>query len=128
MLIDTHCHLADPAFAADVDEVVSRAVAAGVRHTVVIGESAAAAERAFELAAADARLSVSTGVHPHDATSWGPEEEARIRRAAARPELVALGEMGLDYHYDHSPRSRQQDAFEAQMRLAAELAQPVVIH
>ncbi|MEO8449748.1 MAG: TatD family hydrolase [Gemmatimonadota bacterium] len=128
MLIDTHCHLADPAFSADVGEVVSRAVAAGVHHTVVIGESAAAAERAFELAAGDARLSVSTGVHPHDASGWCADEEARLRRAAARPELVAIGEIGLDYHYDHSPRPRQQEVFDLQMAIAAELERPVVIH
>ena len=70
MLVDTHCHLADPAYDADRAEVLRRAWAAGLAHVVVIGESPAACDRALALAAEDDRLSVTAGIHPHDARTW----------------------------------------------------------
>jgi TatD DNase family protein len=100
MLIDTHCHLADPAYEADRAEVMARAWAAGVARIVVIGESRGSTERALEMAAAEPRLSV-TGVHPH-AAGWS--DGPRLARAALNRPGEAAGEMSLDYHYDHSPR------------------------
>ena len=129
MLIDTHCHLADPAYDPDRSEVLARAWAGGVARVVVIGESPEAADRALALAAAEPRLSVD-----------GRRSSARRRRLVARrratgcarrsgdPEVVAAGEMGLDYHYDHSPRHGQRAAFEAQLALAREAGKPAVIH
>ncbi|HEU5357890.1 MAG TPA: TatD family hydrolase [Gemmatimonadales bacterium] len=128
MLVDTHCHLAAEAFAADRPDVLRRARAAGVERVVVIGESPAAAETAFRLAESEPMVSVATGTHPHDATEWDPERAAWLRAALERPGAVALGEIGLDYHYDHSPRDVQRRAFESQLALAVELGLPAVIH
>ena len=119
MLVDTHCHLADPAYDPDRDEVLERAWAAGLAHVVVIGESPAASDRALALAASRARLSTTAGIHPHDASSWTPEAATWLRERLRHPRVVAAGEMGLDYHYDHSPRDAQRAAFEAQLALAA---------
>lgn len=128
MLIDTHCHLADPAFAADREAVVARAAAAGVGHIVVIGESRARTEEARALARATPGLSASAGIHPHEASSWTADAATWLQAALAAPEVVAAGEMGLDYHYDFSPRDRQLAAFDAQMALASAVGKPAVIH
>jgi TatD DNase family protein len=128
VLVDAHCHLGDTAFDADRPAVLARARAAGVGHIVVIGESLAAAERAVALAAATPGLSATAGVHPHEARSWSDDAERSLRALLARPEVVAVGETGLDYHYDHSPRDAQRRAFEVQLAIAAELGRPVVIH
>jgi TatD DNase family protein len=127
-LVDTHCHLGDQAFDGDREAVLERARAAGVAHVVVIGESVAGSERAAELARTMPGLSATAGVHPHEAKSWSGESEARLRGLLAAPEVVAAGETGLDYHYDHSPRPAQRRAFEAQLALAAELGKPIVVH
>ena len=79
MLVDTHCHLGDPAYDADRDEVVVRARAAGVAHIVVVGESPGAADRALELAGADPLLSATAGVHPHVAATWTAETAGWLR-------------------------------------------------
>jgi TatD DNase family protein len=128
MLIDTHCHLADPAYDPDRSEVLARAWAAGLSRIVAIGENRPAAERALALAADEPRISVTAGVHPHDAGGWSADAEAWLRGLLGRPEVVAAGEMGLDYHYDHSPRQAQRVAFEAQLALAREAGKPAVIH
>src|SRR6185503_21253950 len=128
MLIDTHCHLADPDYDADRAEVLTRAWAAGLARIVVIGASRESAERALALAAGEPRLSVTAGVHPHDASSWSEATAEWLRAALRRPEVVAAGEMGLDYHYDHSPREAQRAAFEAQLVLAGKAGKPAVIH
>lgn len=128
MLVDTHCHLADPAFAGDHGDVLARAQAAGVGHVVVIGESPDAFERARQLAAHDGRLSLATGIHPHDASTWSEGSAAWLADALDHPAIVALGEIGLDYHYDHSPRPVQRRVFERQLTLAAERGLPAVIH
>ena len=128
MLVDAHCHLGDRAFEADRDAVLDRARAAGVGHVVVIGESVEGSERAVVLARGAKGLSATAGVHPHEASSWSAEVETRVRALLAAPEVVAVGETGLDYHYDHSPRDVQRRVFEAQLRLAAELGKPVIVH
>jgi TatD DNase family protein len=128
LLIDTHCHLADPAFAPDRPEVLERAWAAGVSRVVVIGESRANAEAALTMAAAEPRILATAGVHPHEARSWSPDIAAWLRQCLADPRIVAVGEMGLDFHYDHSSRADQHRAFEAQLVLAAETGRPAVVH
>jgi len=128
MLVDTHCHLADPAYDPDRPEVLARAWAAGVGRIVAIGETRAAADRARAFAAAEPRISVTAGIHPHDASGWSDEARDWLREVLPRPEVVALGEIGLDYHYDHSPRDAQRTAFGAQMKLASEAGKPAVIH
>ncbi|HZA99189.1 MAG TPA: TatD family hydrolase, partial [Gemmatimonadales bacterium] len=128
MLIDTHCHLADPAYASDLPDVLERAWSSGVNRIVVIGESRTSADRALTMAAANPRLAATAGVHPHDAHQWNSDSEAWLRELLQNPRVVAVGETGLDFHYDHSPRSQQHHAFEAQLALAAELGKPAVIH
>lgn len=128
MLIDAHCHLGDAAFDPDREAVLERARLAGVGHVVVIGTSPEDSERAAALAHARPGLSATAGVHPHEAHAWSPDAEARVRALLARPEVVAVGETGLDYHYHHSPRPDQRRAFEAQLALGAEVGKPVVVH
>ena len=108
--------------------MLARARAAGVGHVVVIGESLAGSERAAALARGAQGLSATAGVHPHEARTWSPEVGERIRALLDHPEVVAVGETGLDYHYMHSPAAAQRAAFEAQLQLAAELGKPVVVH
>lgn len=128
MLVDTHCHLADPAYDADRAEVVARAAQAGVRHIVVIGESRAASERALQLAHHDSRLSATAGVHPHVAGDWGEHSADWLRTQLSDPRVVAAGEMGLDYHYDHAPRPVQRRAFDAQLEVAGQSGKAAVVH
>jgi len=128
VLVDAHCHLGDGAFDADRDAVLARARAAGVGHVIVIGTTLEDSERAAALVRARPGLSATAGVHPHEARSWSEDAAARLRALLARPEVVAVGETGLDYHYDHSPRPAQRRAFAAQLALAAELGKPVVVH
>jgi len=127
-LVDTHCHLGDPAFDADRDAVLARAATAGVSHVVVIAESISASERAGALARASPGLSATAGVHPHEARAWSHDAASRVRELLAAPEMVAVGETGLDYHYMHAPRDTQRAAFEGHLQLAAELGKPVVVH
>src|SRR3989442_7008020 len=128
LLVDAHCHLGDAAFDRDRDAVLVRARAAGGGQVVVTGGTVAESERAAALARGGPGLSATAGLHPHEARSWSPEAAARLKALLALPEVVAVGETGLDYHYDHSPRPAQRRAFEAQLGLAAELGKPVVLH
>lgn len=128
MLVDTHCHLADPAFEADRDAVLARAAAAGVRHIVAIGETPERAERVVALARAHPGISATAGLHPHEARLWSDDTARWLATATTWPEIVAIGETGLDYHYDFSPRAQQRIAFEVQMELAARAGRPAVIH
>src|SRR2546425_933014 len=127
-LVDAHCHLGDAAFDPDREAVLARAREAGVRHVVVIGATLEESERAVALARARPGLSATAGVHPHEARHWSAAAAARLRDLLILPEVVALGETGLDYHYDHSPRDAQRQAFAAQLALAAEARKPIVVH
>jgi len=133
-VIDSHCHLADETFSAELDGVVARARAAGVERALVILEAgndqeASQARRVDELWP-DVRTSV--GIHPHAAHEYGTNVDRVIstvrEQIANTPTARAVGEIGLDYHYDYSPRDVQQTVFRAQVRLARHLNLPVVIH
>lgn len=133
-MIDSHCHLADSAFDADLADVVSRAVAAGVDRGLCIltaGEPDEA-ERALRLAALWPEVRFAIGVHPHVAGRYAGRADqaiAIVREAiAATPQTRAVGEIGLDYHYDFAPRDVQREVFRQQVALARELKLPVVIH
>jgi TatD DNase family protein len=130
VLVDAHCHLGDGAFDPDREAVLDRARAAGVGHLVVIGTTPEDSARAAAQAAAapGGGLSATAGVHPHEARHWSAEAESRLRTLLQTPEVVAVGETGLDYHYDHSPREDQRRAFTAQLALGAETGKPVVVH
>jgi TatD DNase family protein len=126
---DSHVHLAGAEFDEDREAVIARARDSGCRAMVCIGESLAAAERAARLAAAHPSLCVFTaGVHPHDAASFEPAVTPERLREFAAAGAVAIGECGLDYHYDHSPRDVQRAAFRAQLDVAASTGLPVVVH
>jgi TatD DNase family protein len=127
--IDSHAHLADPAFDPDRDQVVERARISGARAVICIGESLDAAHRAGLLADQFPGFVFSTaGVHPHEAAGFDAERDLAAIRAAIAAGGVAVGECGLDYHYDNAPRPRQREAFAAQMGLARELRRPIVVH
>jgi TatD DNase family protein len=133
-MIDSHCHLADDVFSEDLEEVVSRARAAGVQSAMVILAAGDAAEeaQAARVGGLWDTVRVAIGVHPHAAHQFAddPARAAAVVRAqcARTPSTRAVGEIGLDYHYDFSPREVQQQVFRAQVRLARELHYPVVIH
>jgi len=128
VLVDAHCHLGDGAFDSDRAAVLRRARDAGVGHVVVVGASLADSGEARALAQHTPGLSATAGVHPHDAATWSQGTAAALRELLADAAVVAVGETGLDYHYDHSPRDRQREAFAAQLALGAELGKPVVVH
>lgn len=132
MLTDSHCHLDPEVYGGDagVDEVVSRARALGVRRMVTIGSGyePACMGRAAATAARHPDVWFTVGVHPHDARHYAPDVEAALRTFAHDPRCVAVGEMGLDFHYDQSPRDDQRAAFRAQIRLALGLGKPIVVH
>jgi TatD DNase family protein len=129
VFIDSHAHLADPAFDEDREAVIARAFAAGAAAIVCIGESLASAERASRIAAQHApRIAWTAGVHPHDAAGFEVDRDMAAIAACLDRGACAVGECGLDYHYDHSPRDRQRAAFMEQLALAAERDVPVVVH
>jgi TatD DNase family protein len=132
-MIDSHCHLAGEEFAGDLAAVVERATQAGVTSALCIlaSEDEEELSRAERVKAAWPAVRFSTGIHPHTAGQFGGRvEEAvdTVRRAVARHGACAIGEIGLDYHYDFSPRDVQQEIFRAQIRLAREMTLPIVIH
>jgi TatD DNase family protein len=128
-MIDSHAHLADPAFDEDREDVIRRAREAGLAGVVCIGESMAAAARARELATRHSGFVFWTaGIHPHDAVSFDATADLAVITDHIANGAVAVGECGLDYYYDHSPRERQRRAFAEQLTLARSLNRPVVVH
>ena len=131
MLVDTHCHLDPQYFPSGPDEVLARAREAGVGGFVVIGVGTdlAPARAAVALAKRISdRAGAAIGVHPHDALTLDDAAYDELAKLAAEPEVVAIGEIGLDYHYDHSPRDVQKAAFARLVGLARALKKPIVIH
>jgi len=136
-MIDSHCHLADEQFAADLDAVIARARAAGVDGALCILDALNEEEgvRADRVAAAWPDVAFAVGVHPHqaaaveDAAGGNDGVAAFVRRTlAARDRACAIGEIGLDYHYDFAPRETQIEVFRRQIALARELRRPIVVH
>lgn len=128
-LIDIGANLGHESFDHDLDAVLQRAVLAGVSRLVVTGASRAGSVRSLELACAHPGLLWATaGVHPHHAVEYTEEADAEMRALLARPEVVAVGECGLDYHRDFSPRPAQRRAFERQLQLAADTGKPLFLH
>jgi TatD DNase family protein len=127
-LIDTHTHLHEAEFTGDVDAVIDRARAAGVEAILTLGTDVASSERAVALAERFDVVWAAVGVHPHDAHSFNDATLGRLRELARHPKVVAVGEIGLDFYRNLSPRDDQLRAFEAQLKWAAEIALPVAIH
>lgn len=128
-MIDIGANLAHESFAQDFEAVLARATAAGVTHIVLTGSDAESNSRALQLARAQpAMLSATAGLHPHHAEHWSEALAAQIRGNAQAPECRAVGECGLDYFRDLSPRPDQQAAFRAQLDIAVESGRPVFLH
>lgn len=127
-LIDSHAHLNDPRFASDVAEVISRANEAGVAGIINVGYDLRSSREAIRLAEDFGGLWAVVGLHPHDAKHWTDEVRSSLKELAKHPKVLAIGEAGLDYHYDNSPRDQQRHAFREQLRLAQEVNLPLVIH
>jgi TatD DNase family protein len=135
-LADAHCHLDREYFSEGPDAVMERARAAGVVGLVVVGlagegPEADALERArfaTDLARRVPAVTACVGLHPHDASRWTPSLEDGLGALAASPEVAAVGEIGLDYHYDRSPREAQRDVFARLVGLARDLRKPIVVH
>jgi TatD DNase family protein len=130
MLVDSHCHLDDKQFDADRDEVIARAHEAGVERMMAIGTGNGPPdlEAALRLARQYDFIYATVGVHPHDAAKATPETFAALEALAADTKVLAIGEIGLDYHYDFSPREVQRDVFVTQLKLAGRAGKPIVIH
>ncbi len=126
-IIETHCHL-DYLDHGELDAILRRARDAGVERIVTIAVAPGNLERVLELTRYAADIWGTQGIHPHEAGSWNDEVEACVRRGLADERILAVGEIGLDYYYDHADRAVQRDVFERQLQLAAELDMPVVIH
>jgi TatD DNase family protein len=129
-LIDAHCHL-EPKDFPTTAEVIARARASGVVHAVVVGQLQKPGDFGHALEAARAHpdfLTPTMGIHPHDAAAATAEDWATLEKLCALPEVKAVGETGLDFFYDHSPRAVQAEAFARQCALAKALRKPVVIH
>jgi TatD DNase family protein len=129
-LFDSHAHVDGPEFDTDRDAVMQRARAAGVRRMVVIGavKDISSAERAVAMAERDPDVWATVATHPHDVKDLTPDWWATHERLARHPRVVAIGETGLDYYYDHSLRDLQQDAFRRFLELAHRVDKPVVCH
>ena len=144
-LFDTHCHIADPRFDADREAVVARMLDAGVARALVVADprepiwdgpedaggklvGVGNEKKVFALVEQYDFLCGAIGVHPHNASGWDADAEATVRRYLAHPKCRLLGEIGLDYHYDLSPRDVQRAVFDIQLDMAYDLGLPVQLH
>ncbi len=125
--IDTHCHIHEPDYQLGAETALANAADAKVSRLICIGVSGEDSEAAVKFADAHAKVYAAVGLHPHDAV-LGEDEMERLVELAARPKVVAIGECGLDYFYDNSPRDRQQAALRYQIELALSLDKPMVFH
>jgi TatD DNase family protein len=127
-LIDTHCHLDWHAFDPDRDEVIDRAVRAGVTRMITIGVDVPSSRRAIDLAEKHEAIYAAVGVHPNDCAGFDAALLNDIRLLAQHPKVVAIGEIGLDYYWHKVDHAMQAQAFRAQLELAVEMNKPVIIH
>ncbi len=129
-IVDSHCHLDGEKFAGDLDAVLERAARAGVTRILCIGtgDGPPQLDCAIRLAERYEQISATVGVHPHEAAKVTPQTIDHLRELGRHPKVVAFGEIGLDYHYDFSPRDVQREVFLAQLDLAKELDLPITIH
>ena len=126
-LIETHCHL-DYLDADGLATTLAQSAAAGIERIITIAVSPANLARVLELTREAANIWGTQGVHPHEANAYNDSVEALVRTQAADERILAIGEIGLDYHYDHADRAVQRTVFERQLQLAVDLDMPVVIH
>jgi TatD DNase family protein len=129
-LVDSHCHLDHRQFGDEIDALLERAAAAGVEHFLTIGtaDGPPVLDVAVRLAEKYPNVWATVGVHPHDAAKADARTFDELRALSKHPRVVAVGEIGLDYHYDFSPRQVQSEVFVEQLRIAKEAGKPVIIH
>jgi TatD DNase family protein len=128
MFIDTHAHLFYPNFEGDLDEVVARARQNDVDYILVPATDIKTAEQVIDLTEKYEMVYGAVGIHPHDTKDWTSSLISKIEKLAKNKKIVAIGEIGLDYYYDFSPKEKQIEAFKAQIELALKLNLPVIIH
>jgi len=128
MFIDTHCHLDDPKYNNDRDEVVRRALSAGVGYIINVGSDLENSRNAVAIAEKYLNVYATVGLHPHDASSLDDKSFVEFKKLAKSPKVVAIGEVGLDYYRNLSPKAAQENAFKKFLELAKELNLPVIIH
>ncbi len=128
MLVDSHCHLDFRDFAGELDAVVERARAAGVGRMVTICTRPSQLDQNLAITERFDDVFCAAGVHPHNAASEEPMTVERLAEIARHPKIVGIGESGLDYHYDHSPRDQQQASFRTHIQAARETGLPLVVH
>ncbi len=127
-LVDTHAHLDFPRFDKDRKEVIKRAFDGGIKTIVNIGTDMTSSRNSVELSRRYEDIYAVIGIHPHNADSFNLNVSKKLKKLADNEKVVAIGEIGLDFHYDNSPRQKQKQAFRAQLRLAKSLNLPIVIH
>jgi TatD DNase family protein len=127
-LTDTHCHLNYKLFDQDLDAVVTRAWQNGLSHILVPGIGIEACHKAVNISQNNEKIFAAVGIHPNDAKTWNNSTLTILRKLAAEPRVVAIGEIGLDYYRDRAPRDLQKEVFKAQLDLAAEVGKPVIVH
>ena len=130
MLVDSHAHLDDPRFNEDRDSVIQRAWDAGIRKILTIGNGTGPDQMACGIPIAESHdwIYTSIGIHPHDAIKAEDRHYSLIKELAKHPKVLAIGETGLDYYYDNSPRDTQREVFRRQLAVANDLSLPVIIH
>ena len=128
MYIDTHAHLFYPNFENDIEEVINRAKDNGIDYIIVPATDIKTAHQTIELCDKYDFIYGAVGVHPHDTKDWDSSLLEQISQLAKHKKIVAIGEIGLDYYYDFSPKETQIKAFKSQIELAIELNLPVIIH
>ncbi len=128
MFTDTHTHLFYENYSSDLDEVIQRAFDSGVKYMIVPGTNIPTSEKALELASRFEGIYAAVGIHPHDTSAVTPAEISKIASLAKNPKVVAIGEIGLDYYYDFSPKDKQAEILSSQIDIALELNKPVIIH
>ena len=129
-LVDSHAHIQGEEFSGDIDDVIQRAKQAGVEKIIVVGGAGdlASNRRAVELAHSHGGLFATVGMHPHDAKAVSEEELAQLRELAKDSKVVAIGETGLDFYYNHSPREMQIEIFRRFIRMARATGLPLIVH
>ena len=128
LLFDTHCHIDEERFDLDRPEVLDRMRAAGVGYCVCVGSDMETSSRSMTFAQANENVYAAVGIHPHEARFFQPEDLDTLASWLTKPKIVALGEIGLDYYYDHSPRDVQMQVCASQMDLAYQMGKPVIFH
>lgn len=128
LLIDTHAHLDMSAFDEDREETIVRALNAGVGNIITVGTDLESSQKAVELSKRYAGIFAAVGIHPHEAAAIEKSDIARLCEIAGHPKVVAIGETGLDFYRDYSPKEAQIQALKWQLALSAELELPVIIH